>query len=204
MSTARQILDRTSIVEVWHALGGGPLRHHRGVAWWRDGDGYSVSLNQDKNVFFDFVTGEGGGILDLVRAANGCDRREALAWLARQLGAELDDRRPLTRAEKREYAQRRRHAEFQAQDLTDWRRDTLRRLRGERNPLYESENLACAVARVLLATGDGSSDENAWREIWKYAHDDLRAEEIDRRVQRIENATPGELVAMRQGFSEAA
>ena len=72
--TARDIIDQASIVSVWAAVGGGPLRYGRGKAFWRDGDGYSVSLNQDKNVFFDFVTST-GSILDLVRTVNGCDRR---------------------------------------------------------------------------------------------------------------------------------
>ena len=97
----------------------------------------------------------------------GCDRRNALRWLADHLGVSLDDRQPLTREEKRRYAQRRANAESKAQNLTDWWRGTLRRLRGERNALYESENMASAVARTLLATGDGSGDEDAWGDIWR-------------------------------------
>ena len=194
--TARDLLDRASITDVWRALGGGELRHGRGRAWWRDGDSYSVSLNQDKNVFFDFVAGEGGGILDLVRTVNGCDRRDALRWLADDRGVSLDNDRPLTREEKRRYVQRRSHVESKARNLTKWRRDILRRLRGDRNRLYESENSASAVARALLATGDGSGDEDAWRDIWQHAHDDLRADAIDRQIRRLESASPGEFLEL--------
>jgi len=194
--TARDLLDRASITDVWRALGGGELRLGRGRAWWRDGDSYSVSLNQDKNVFFDFVAGKGGGILDLVRTVNGCDRRDALRWLADDRGVSLDNDRPLTREEKRRYVQRRSHVESKARNLTKWRRDILRRLRGDRNRLYESENSASAVARALLATGDGSGDEDAWRDIWQHAHDGLRADAIDRQIRRLESASPGEFLEL--------
>ena len=155
--------------------------------------------DDDRGVWYDHAHGKGGGILDLIQTVLGCDRRgDAVRWLADHLGVSLDNDRPLTREEKRRYAQRRGRAESQAQNLTEWRRDTLRRLRGERNLLYESENMASAVARTLLATGDGSGDEDAWRDIWAHAHDDLRADNIDREIQRIESATPAELVTIRQ------
>ncbi len=195
--TVGDLLDRASISDVWADLGGGELRHGRGKAFWRDGDAYSVSLNQDKNVFFDFVTGTGGGVLMLIETVLGCDRRNALRWLADHLGVSLDDRQPLTREEKRRYAQRRSGAESKAQNLTGWRRDTLRRLRGERNPLYESENMASAVARTLLAETGGGDDE-AWAHIFEHALDDQRADQIDREIQRLESATPAELVVIRR------
>ena len=45
------------IRDVWRALGGGPLRHGYGRAFWRDGDGWNVRLYTDSDCFKDFVTG---------------------------------------------------------------------------------------------------------------------------------------------------
>ena len=202
--TVRDLIDGASILRVWNALGGGELRHGRGRACWRDGDGYNVSLEESKGTWYDHAHGQGGGILDLIQTVLGSDRRDAVRWLADDRGVSLDNDRPLTREEKRCYAQWRSRAVSEARNLTEWRRDKLLRLRDERNPLYESENMASAAARALLATGDGSGDEDAWRDIWQHAHDDLRADAIDRQIQRLESASPGELVAMRQELQRAA
>ena len=156
----------------------------------------TFSYRPDAGIWRCFRCDRRGGVLDLVQAALGYDRAHALRWLAAHEGVSLDDRQPLTREQNRHYAQRRSRAESAAQNLTDWRRDTLQRLRGERNPLYQSENMASAVARTLLATGDGSGDEDAWRNIWQHAHDDLRADAIDREIRRLETATPSELLAI--------
>lgn len=86
-----------TITEVWRVLGGGPLRHGRGRAFWRDGDGYNVAIDARKNVFFDHVAGAGGGVLDLVQAARCCDRSEAWAWLRLTFGLP-DQRREFTPA----------------------------------------------------------------------------------------------------------
>jgi hypothetical protein len=43
-SKAAAVLDRVSISAVWAGLGGGALRHGRGTAFWRGGDGLSVAL----------------------------------------------------------------------------------------------------------------------------------------------------------------
>src|SRR2546426_428714 len=76
--TAADILAQVSITDVWQALGGGPLRHGRGRAFWRDGDGYHVSLSDPKGTWYDHSRGEGGGILDLISLARGCSRADAL------------------------------------------------------------------------------------------------------------------------------
>ena len=187
--TARDLLDRAVISTVWTALGRGPLRHGRGQAFWRSGDGHNISL-----VWYDHARDEGGGVLDLIQTVLGCDRRDAVRWLANHVGVSLDNDRPLTRDEKRRYAQRRSGAESQARNLTEWRRDILRRLRGERNLLYESENMASAVARTLLAETGGGDDE-AWAYIFEHARDHHRADQIHREIPRIESATPAELVS---------
>ena len=198
MPTPHDIIDQASISGVWLGLGGRPLRHGRGVAWWRNGDGYSIALDETKGCWFDHAQGEGGGILDLIQAVFGCDRKESLRWLADHQGVTLDDR-PLTREEKRRYAQRRTRAESAACDLTEWRRRVLRESRDERNRLFSSEQIVSAVARTLLTTEcDGDDDEAAWSEIWRCALDHLEADAIDREIQRLESAAPAELVKIRQ------
>ena len=131
----------------------------------------------------------------LIETALGCNRRDAVHWLADRLCVNLDNDRPLTREEKRRYAQRRSRAESQARNLTEWRRDTLRRFRAARNRLYMSEKGASAGARTLIAEAGGGGDDEAWAHIFKHARDDQRADQIDREIRRIEGATPAELVS---------
>src|SRR5262249_44070128 len=107
--TAPDIISATRIGDVWGALGGGELRNGRGRAWWRGGDGFNISLSDTKGVWYDHVTGDGGGVLDLVQNVRGGTRREALRWLADYAGVPLDNR-PLRGQELAEYAQRRRAA----------------------------------------------------------------------------------------------
>jgi hypothetical protein len=82
------------ISEVWSALGGPPLRHGRGRAWWRNGDGYNVSVNDDRGAWFDHAQGQGGGVLDLVQTVLGCSRTAAFNWIAEFAGVPIDSRTP--------------------------------------------------------------------------------------------------------------
>ena len=198
MAAASEIVARARICDLWGALGGSELRHGRGKAFWRDGDGWNIAINESKGVFYDHAHGEGGGVLDLVQTALGCDRKRAWEWLAAHQGVNLDTRRPLTRHERRQYSQRRSRAELAARDLTRWRRDVLRRARAERNRLYLSENAVSAAARTLLAATGGEGDDEAWAHIFEHTRDDQRADAIDHHIQQIESATPNELVGMRR------
>ncbi len=83
--------QQISIESAWRALGGPELRwrgnktHAR--AFWRDGDGFSVSLNRDRSCWNDFARpGSCGGVLRLVETALSCDRGHALEWLERNFG----------------------------------------------------------------------------------------------------------------------
>ena len=108
------------ILNVWAALGGGELRNRRGRAFWRDGDGYSVTLDEVKNAWYDFRDGMGGGVLSLVETVGGYSRGEALTWLERNCG--LDPRRALSPQEKRLYAAQAAGTERLAERLTDFAR----------------------------------------------------------------------------------
>jgi hypothetical protein len=56
------------------------------MAWRR------LSLNDARNVWHDFTTNEGGGVLDLVVRICGGPRLDALRWLADFAGVPLDSR----------------------------------------------------------------------------------------------------------------
>jgi hypothetical protein len=73
MNRKPESLKRVPIFEVW--LGGRQLRHSRGQAFWRTGDGYSVSLNTEKGLCHAVVTREADSG-DQFRAF-----RDALEWL---------------------------------------------------------------------------------------------------------------------------
>jgi hypothetical protein len=86
-----EIKSRASINEVWAALGGARLRGNRGQAFWRDGDGFNISLDFGKGVWYDFATHEGGDVFSLVETALGCDFRGALRWLANFSGMDISE-----------------------------------------------------------------------------------------------------------------
>jgi hypothetical protein len=110
VNTAADVLAAVRISDVYLALSGIATKHHRGVAVWRGGEGWSVSLSDAKGVWFDHAAGEGGGILDLVMRVRGCDGAAALRWVADLIGVHLDDR-PLSPADRAHYARERRALE---------------------------------------------------------------------------------------------
>jgi hypothetical protein len=116
---ANQILSRVTISQVWCALGGDPPKRGRASAFWRVTRDLNVSLNDAKGAWFDHARGEGGGILDLVSHVRGCDRKEALHWVADLAGVPLEDG-PLTPTEKRDYARARSQARPLAQAALWW------------------------------------------------------------------------------------
>ena len=121
MSTAPEIISRIRISDVWAALGGSPLRRGRGRAFWRDGDGYNISVSDAKNCWHDFVSDEGGGVLDLVQKVRGGSRADALRLVADVSGVTLDAK-ALSNDEKRNYAEHRHQAASLAQQCAWWAR----------------------------------------------------------------------------------
>ncbi len=120
MSAATDIIGRASIAEVYRVLGGSELRAGRGKAFWRNGNGYNVGFNESKGTWFDYVAGEGGGILDLIVAVRGGSRQDALKWLADSSGTPLDDRPP--RQDRAEHTRRARDIERQLPAARYWKR----------------------------------------------------------------------------------
>jgi hypothetical protein len=127
MSAAGQLIGRVRISEVWSALGGASLRHGRGRAFWRDGDGHNVSLSDEKGVWHDFATGEGGGVLDLVQHVRGGSRSDALRFVADLVGVLLNDG-PLSPERKKTYGVHRRQAGDLAQECAWWAQALIEKL----------------------------------------------------------------------------
>jgi hypothetical protein len=107
--TPSEIVARISISTLWRELGGGEIRRGRARAFWRDGDGWNISLNDAKGAWFDHRDGIGGGVLDLVVHVRGGSRQDAVRRVAEVAGVPLDDK-PMPAADKRRWAtQQREH-----------------------------------------------------------------------------------------------
>ena len=120
------VLKQVRISQVWTALGGGPLRSNRGRAFWRDGDGLTISLDDTKGCYYDHRDNADGGILDLIQLVRGWTRSEAAEWLFDLAGVE---RPQLSQAAKAQWRRGRAAAAAEASDFTRWRRDTEHSLR---------------------------------------------------------------------------
>jgi hypothetical protein len=95
--SALDLARRVNITKVFENLGG-TLKHGRGQAFWRKGEGFNVALHDGKGVWFDHATNQGGGVLDLIVTARGGSRQDALVWLSAAFGLPLaDQQRPRTR-----------------------------------------------------------------------------------------------------------
>jgi hypothetical protein len=145
-------MESVSILSVWHGLGGGEIRHKRGRAFWRKGDGWSVSIDTDKNVWYDFRDGVGGGVLDLIERVLRCDRRSAVEWLQNYTGVPS---RQATQEERRDYSRRRARAEHEAQQLVAWRDGMLDNLRHHRVLCYRLYH----ECKRRIIHGDYANDE---------------------------------------------
>jgi hypothetical protein len=131
-------LSLPPIVDVWYRLGGEPLRQSgaqfRGRAFWRDGDGWNVSVEAGKGVWKDFAANHGGGVLDLVVQVRGGSRAEAAQWLG--LTSES-----VEMSERRRWAARRARAERIGQGADDWRSGLLELLEEAKAEAFRSGDM---------------------------------------------------------------
>jgi hypothetical protein len=119
----RQTVKGGAFLSLWRALGGGEVRGSRELkarAFWRNGDGWSVSLNPSRGLWFCHVTGAGGNAVDLVRVALGVGTAEALRWLE-EAGYRQPARR-MSAAELAEQRRRREDAQRRRLEVADFRR----------------------------------------------------------------------------------
>ena len=121
MARAEDILGAVKISVVWRALGGGELRRNRGRAWWRNGDGWNVFLDDIKGRWSDYARHEGGGIIDFVILIRGGSRQDALRWLSELVGVALDDR-PMSSTDRQNWARERAVIERELPTARLWRR----------------------------------------------------------------------------------
>ena len=128
MVSAREILAHVKISAVYQALTGtGPRRTgstdtFRGPAVWRGGDSYSsVSLDDQRGTWHDWVTDESGGVLGLVQRVHGGSSQDALRWVAALAGLSLDDR-PLSAKERQRRARQSQQISRHLAPARQWRR----------------------------------------------------------------------------------
>ena len=179
--TPAEIITRANITSVAIALGVGPIRHGRIRAWWRQGDGCNVSLDDRKNTWFDHARGQGGGMLDLIGAVRGCSRAEALAWLADYVGQPLQVTTPETRRQWQCDRDERRAAELWARSA-----QTLAEILLENCPDMER----AALTRTARISASGGPQLLSEYRAWRSATPELTAAMVkgganaDKRLQR--------------------
>ena len=75
------------LLDVWRALGGGPIRSGPNSRWlresafWRNSTDRNIALNFNTNTWRDHVAGCGGGPVSLVMHVLDCGPRDAGRWL---------------------------------------------------------------------------------------------------------------------------
>ena len=153
-------LAEVPILDVWRRLGGGELRHGRGRAFWRNGDGLNVAIDRTGARWFDHAAGTGGGVLALVQTALRCDGAAALSWLEQERF--IESRTPITEAERRILAQRRSIASDMARDTLAWIRVRRGQLEAEKASLFQTASFprlrrAIHAARELTRLESGNA-----------------------------------------------
>ena len=157
------LIEQSTITTVWRVLGGGDIKSGRGRAWWRDGDGLTVSIDAERGRWYDHRDHIGGGILRLIQHVRGGSIRDALRWLADLHGVTLDGRAPLSAQDRQRYAQARRDATELARAAGLWwieRRESLERAKAEAVEHGDIDGLARAARehyRLSRFKGNGAA-----------------------------------------------
>jgi hypothetical protein len=87
-------------------------------------DESNVSLDDSRGLWHDFVTNEGGGVLDVIVRVRGGSRADALRWAADLAGVQLKDT-PLSPRERERWAAERREIERNLPTARLWRRAAI-------------------------------------------------------------------------------
>lgn len=170
-------------------LGAPEIKDDRCAAWYRGGsNSRSVKFDDAEGVGYDFGTGKGFGYIGLVQMVQGCDRREAVAWLRRQYGLAKPD--PAMR-------QRREQARSESADLTAF----VNRLRETvfeiRNSILTDWHVAEWAARGPDRAGDLPASE--WRRLRQRRK---LADQLDDYMAHVEQLPAAELIALRNRLIE--
>ena len=159
-------IEDLDIHQVWAALGGGPLRGNRGRAFWRDGDGWNITLDRSKGAWYDQRDHIGGGIVALVELTIGVDRRAALAWLGVNFGVtSISPTSTYSLAERREFARRREQARAVAERLIERRDEVFDMIREAKRKKLEEYHLLNRAAHEVEDIDLLAEAENVWGEL---------------------------------------
>ncbi|HLK64726.1 MAG TPA: hypothetical protein VKU19_14875 [Bryobacteraceae bacterium] len=128
-STTQEILSAVKASDVYRALTGREARrtgrdNWRAAAIWRGGDGESVSIDDTRGVWHDFVSNEGGGVLDLVAKIRGGSRQDALHWCAEYAGLPLEDS-AISDEDRARWAAQRRETDRNLPSARYWKRAAI-------------------------------------------------------------------------------
>ncbi len=132
-------------------------------------------------------------MLRLIETALGCDRREAVDWLAAFCNVSLDDR-PLSIERRRVWQWKRRKAEARASDLVRWREDLLFELRQRRDAIWECVRAAERFGKAFV--GEPGRDD-LWNFAFECIAEEKEGDRLDNWVAKIEDMTPAELIELR-------
>ncbi len=166
-------------------LGAPEIKDGRCAAWYRGGSNpRSLKLDDDKGAWYDFGKQRGGGIIDLVMLALGCDRRGAVDWLRQRYGLAKPDAAMRSRREAIRPA---------ALSLAEWRWGLVQGLRAVRNCAWDAWNEAETLYRGLERVGDLPATE------WRRLRQRLKlADGIDRYINHLQSLSTPDLLALRQ------
>jgi hypothetical protein len=186
-SRVDDILSRVTISRVWIALGGHPPKRNRASAFWRKTRDPNISLSDSKGAWYDFARGEGGGTLDLVCHVRGCDRKEALAWVADLAGVNLPDQ-PFTDADRRRW----RVARLEAGALVRRKHELLAALRGARDAYLQGFHRA---NRYILMRGMDCTERVGLAADVAETYE-ARYQDFDRRIDLLAHARFSDLLPL--------
>jgi hypothetical protein len=122
---AAAVLDRIRLSAIYLALTGKPVKPTGGGRWraralWRGGKQLSVAGDDRRGVWMDHVSGEAGGVLDLVVRVRGGTRQDALRWAAEFSGVPLENK-PQSERERAEWIREQRRVERLLPTACCWR-----------------------------------------------------------------------------------
>ena len=191
--TAREIIERASISHVYKTLHGDsygieapPIRGRRAVAFWRQGDGYNIALNDQTNTWYDHARSEGGGILQLIQTIRACSMQEALHWLADLYDLPLSSG-PYPSSRRCERKSRAR-AGADARKIYAWRRDCLAALRCARAMYFHAYHRSL---RYIINSGLEAPSGALAADLHEICQQ--RYEELGQAIERINRATFSDL-----------
>ena len=156
------------------------------TANWRDGDGFTVSIDPAQGLFYDHRDGKGGDVFDLVALNLGCGFRDSLTWLADFYGIELANQTP-------QAVQRLHRVRNAATELAEWRWCYAQFLRAVRNRIWSG----CRRVGRWADAQAGFTEDPGWSKFAQAPEKFRLADGIDQYIARLEQLPAADLIALR-------